>query len=102
MFEVYFSFPMEGMVMQLLAGSKLLEVDQSVKDPSFAERESRRNAWCSGFDHFCQEDRMLFQGAQKLFGMASGFKNWENSTLLPFELKNLKAVPWTFFFLISH
>ncbi|CAJ1340291.1 unnamed protein product [Effrenium voratum] len=35
-----------GMVMQLLAGSKLLEVDQSVK-----------------------EDRALFQGAQKLFGM---------------------------------
>lgn len=97
MFEVYFLFPMEGMVMQLLAGSKLLEVDQSVKDLSFAERESRRNTWCSAFDHFCQEDRMLFQGAQKLFGMASGFKNWENSTLLPFELKNLKAVPWTFF-----
>ena len=35
-----------GMVMQLLAGSKLLEVDQSLK-----------------------EDRVLFQGAQKLFGM---------------------------------
>jgi len=35
-----------GMVMQLLAGSKILEVDQSLK-----------------------EDRMLFQGAQKLFGM---------------------------------
>merc|ERR1719206_40931 len=35
-----------GMVMQLLAGSKILEVDQSLK-----------------------EDRMLFSGAQKLFGM---------------------------------
>jgi len=35
-----------GMVMQLLAGSKIIEVDQSLK-----------------------EDRMLFQGAQKLFGM---------------------------------
>lgn len=35
-----------GMVMQLLAGAKVLEVDQSLK-----------------------EDRMLFQGAQKLFGM---------------------------------
>lgn len=35
-----------GMVMQLLAGSKILVVDQSLK-----------------------EDRMLFQGAQKLFGM---------------------------------
>merc|ERR1719235_2613502 len=35
-----------GMVMQLLAGSKLIEVDQSLK-----------------------EDRMLFSGAQKLFGM---------------------------------
>merc|ERR1719444_191409 len=35
-----------GMVMQLLAGSKIIEVDQSLK-----------------------EDRVLFQGAQKLFGM---------------------------------
>eukprot|EP00930_Biecheleria_cincta_P043712 TRINITY_DN2999_c0_g1_i1.p1 TRINITY_DN2999_c0_g1~~TRINITY_DN2999_c0_g1_i1.p1 ORF type:complete len:474 (+),score=74.97 TRINITY_DN2999_c0_g1_i1:58-1479(+) len=35
-----------GMVMQLLAGSKILVVDQNVK-----------------------EDRMLFQGAQKLFGL---------------------------------
>jgi len=35
-----------GMVMQLLAGSKLIEVDQSLK-----------------------EDRVLFSGAQKLFGM---------------------------------
>jgi len=35
-----------GMVMQLLAGSKIIDVDQSLK-----------------------EDRMLFQGAQKLFGM---------------------------------
>mmetsp|Transcript_93563 Transcript_93563/g.292649 ORF Transcript_93563/g.292649 Transcript_93563/m.292649 type:complete len:475 (+) Transcript_93563:92-1516(+) len=35
-----------GMVMQLLAGSKIIEVDQSLK-----------------------EDRMLFSGAQKLFGM---------------------------------
>jgi len=35
-----------GMVMQLLAGSKILDVDQSLK-----------------------EDRMLFSGAQKLFGM---------------------------------
>eukprot|EP00928_Gymnodinium_smaydae_P017486 TRINITY_DN16686_c1_g4_i2.p1 TRINITY_DN16686_c1_g4~~TRINITY_DN16686_c1_g4_i2.p1 ORF type:complete len:506 (-),score=141.39 TRINITY_DN16686_c1_g4_i2:208-1644(-) len=35
-----------GMVMQLLAGSKLIEVDQSLK-----------------------EDRILFAGAQKLFGM---------------------------------
>jgi len=35
-----------GMVMQLLAGSKIIEVDQSLK-----------------------EDRLLFQGAQKLFGM---------------------------------
>jgi len=35
-----------GMVMQLLAGSKLIEVDQSLK-----------------------EDRLLFSGAQKLFGM---------------------------------
>merc|ERR1719230_940440 len=35
-----------GMVMQLLAGAKLIEVDQSLK-----------------------EDRMLFSGAQKLFGM---------------------------------
>mmetsp|Transcript_914 Transcript_914/g.1797 ORF Transcript_914/g.1797 Transcript_914/m.1797 type:complete len:476 (-) Transcript_914:147-1574(-) len=35
-----------GMVMQLLAGSKILDVDQSLK-----------------------EDRMLFTGAQKLFGM---------------------------------
>jgi len=35
-----------GMVMQLLAGSKLIEVDQSL-----------------------QEDRQLFAGAQKLFGM---------------------------------
>merc|ERR1711976_655218 len=35
-----------GMVMQLLAGSKIIEVDQSLK-----------------------EDRQLFQGAQKLFGM---------------------------------
>lgn len=35
-----------GMVMQLLAGSKLIDVDQSLK-----------------------EDRLLFQGAQKLFGM---------------------------------
>jgi len=35
-----------GMVMQLLAGAKILEVDQNLK-----------------------EDRMLFQGAQKLFGM---------------------------------
>jgi len=36
-----------GMVMQLLAGSKIIEVDQSVK-----------------------EDRVLFSGSQKLFGMA--------------------------------
>eukprot|EP00442_Polarella_glacialis_P019713 CAMPEP_0115075820 /NCGR_PEP_ID=MMETSP0227-20121206/16083_1 /TAXON_ID=89957 /ORGANISM="Polarella glacialis, Strain CCMP 1383" /LENGTH=472 /DNA_ID=CAMNT_0002462891 /DNA_START=90 /DNA_END=1508 /DNA_ORIENTATION=+ len=36
-----------GMVMQLLAGSKLIDVDQSLK-----------------------EDRALFSGAQKLFGMA--------------------------------
>merc|ERR1712232_463911 len=35
-----------GMVMQLLAGSKIIEVDQSLK-----------------------EDRVLFSGAQKLFGM---------------------------------
>merc|ERR1712113_758419 len=35
-----------GMVMQLLAGSRIIDVDQSLK-----------------------EDRMLFQGAQKLFGM---------------------------------
>jgi len=35
-----------GMVMQLLAGSKIIDVDQSLK-----------------------EDRMLFSGAQKLFGM---------------------------------
>merc|ERR1712146_265779 len=35
-----------GMVMQLLAGSKIIEVDQSVK-----------------------EDRALFSGAQKLFGI---------------------------------
>lgn len=35
-----------GMVMQLLAGSKIIEVDQSLK-----------------------EDRALFQGAQKLFGL---------------------------------
>merc|ERR1719444_428767 len=35
-----------GMVMQLLAGSKIIEVDQSLK-----------------------EDRVLFQGAQKLFGL---------------------------------
>mmetsp|Transcript_13880 Transcript_13880/g.25543 ORF Transcript_13880/g.25543 Transcript_13880/m.25543 type:complete len:474 (-) Transcript_13880:84-1505(-) len=35
-----------GMVMQLLAGSKIIDVDQSLK-----------------------EDRVLFQGAQKLFGM---------------------------------
>jgi len=35
-----------GMVMQLLAGSKIIDVDQSLK-----------------------EDRTLFQGAQKLFGM---------------------------------
>jgi protein transport protein SEC61 subunit alpha len=35
-----------GLVMQLLAGSKIIDVDQSVK-----------------------EDRALFQGAQKLFGM---------------------------------
>merc|ERR1719201_169227 len=35
-----------GLVMQLLAGSKIIEVDQSLK-----------------------EDRMLFSGAQKLFGM---------------------------------
>merc|ERR1719433_2510076 len=35
-----------GMVMQLLAGAKIIEVDQSVK-----------------------EDRVLFSGAQKLFGM---------------------------------
>ena len=35
-----------GMVMQLLAGSKIIEVDQGLK-----------------------EDRILFQGAQKLFGM---------------------------------
>jgi protein transport protein SEC61 subunit alpha len=35
-----------GMVMQLLAGSKIIEVDQGLK-----------------------EDRVLFQGAQKLFGM---------------------------------
>merc|ERR1719444_260055 len=35
-----------GMVMQLLAGSKIIEVDQSLK-----------------------EDRVLFQGAQKLIGM---------------------------------
>jgi protein transport protein SEC61 subunit alpha len=35
-----------GMVMQLLAGSKIIEVDQGVK-----------------------EDRILFQGSQKLFGM---------------------------------
>merc|ERR1712070_236255 len=35
-----------GLVMQLLAGSKILDVDQSVK-----------------------EDRILFQGSQKLFGM---------------------------------
>merc|ERR1712070_224402 len=35
-----------GMVMQLLAGSKIIEVDQSLK-----------------------EDRILFSGAQKLFGM---------------------------------
>merc|ERR1712232_1397754 len=35
-----------GMVMQLLAGSKIIEVDQSLK-----------------------EDRMLFEGAQKLVGM---------------------------------
>jgi len=35
-----------GLVMQLLAGSKIIQVDQSVK-----------------------EDRALFQGAQKLFGM---------------------------------
>merc|ERR1711920_307541 len=36
-----------GMVMQLLAGAKIIEVDQSLK-----------------------EDRALFSGAQKLFGMA--------------------------------
>ena len=35
-----------GMVMQLLAGSKIIEVDNGLK-----------------------EDRMLFQGAQKLFGI---------------------------------
>lgn len=35
-----------GMVMQLLAGSRIIDVDQSLK-----------------------EDRLLFQGAQKLFGM---------------------------------
>merc|ERR1719399_2607209 len=35
-----------GLVMQLLAGAKIIEVDQSLK-----------------------EDRVLFQGAQKLFGM---------------------------------
>merc|ERR1712137_538428 len=35
-----------GMVMQLLAGSKIIDVDQNLK-----------------------EDRVLFQGAQKLFGM---------------------------------
>jgi len=34
-----------GMVMQLLAGSRIIDVDQSLK-----------------------EDRCLFQGAQKLFG----------------------------------
>eukprot|EP00931_Biecheleriopsis_adriatica_P072968 TRINITY_DN47346_c0_g1_i1.p1 TRINITY_DN47346_c0_g1~~TRINITY_DN47346_c0_g1_i1.p1 ORF type:complete len:475 (-),score=111.12 TRINITY_DN47346_c0_g1_i1:68-1492(-) len=39
-----------GMVMQLLAGSKILEVDQNLK-----------------------EDRMLFSGAQKLFGMLITF-----------------------------
>lgn len=55
--------------MQLLAGSKLLEVDQSVKD---WDRNLALTCWKM---LAMQEDRMLFQGAQKLFGMASRLKD---------------------------
>ena len=80
MFEVYVRFSsIEGMVMQLLASSKLVEVDQSVKDDRTLQNEwlRGRERWVlsfTAFNHFFREDRMLFQGAQKLFGTASRFK----------------------------
>ncbi len=45
---------MEGMVMQLLAGSKLLDVDQSVKDRALQNEWLRRRvfAGCFAFTDF--------------------------------------------------